>query len=129
MVLSTNKNIIAMTSEEIEENISLEEAHEWILNAKNEAEIADVYAVAENHAWWLAHDIDDYEENSNEHKAMCKQVDDWFLLANRIEEKIFNILESENILRSDVGTRKKIESFMVRNGYFDANGWWVKKEV
>lgn len=119
------KTVVVMGKEPSEE-LSSKEALDIFLAAKNEQDLAEIYALAENKAWWFAHDIDDYEEGSKEHKEQCKLVDDWFSLVQKVEAAIFEILREEGVKIPETGIRYVMQHFMARNGYFDGAGWWIK---
>ena len=121
------KDIIVMGSEPTPK-LSLEDAMNIYLSVKDEQSLAVIYAVVNNKAWWLAHDIDDYEESSKEYFEQCKLVDDWFEIASKIEEDIFEILRGEGVVVPETGIIKVLQPFMDRNGYFYGTGWWIIKE-
>ena len=120
------KDTVVMISEPIPD-ITIDMALEMYNKAKTEQEISDIYALVDNQALWLAHDVDDYEEGTKEYENICKEVDNWFELMYKIETKIAEILKNEGIKIPKKGRRKTIEQFMQRNGYRDGDGWWIKK--
>jgi len=120
------KDTVVMISEPIPD-ITIDMALEMYNKAKTEQEIADIYAMVDNQALWLAHDVDDYEEETKEYENICKEVDNWFELMYKIETKIAEILKNEGIKIPKKGRRKTIEQFMQRNGYRDGDGWWIEK--
>ena len=126
MKIRTHEKTVVVMGEEPSPKLSSKEALELYLAAEDEQGLADIYAAAENKAWWFAHDIDDYEEGTQEYKEQCKLVDDWFSLVKKIEADIFKILRDEGVKNPKTGVRYVLQPFMARNGYFDGAGWWIK---
>ncbi len=120
------KQPVVVMGEEPAPELSYEKALEKYLAIENEKDLADVYAVVENKAWWFAHDIDDYGEETKEYEEQCKLVNDWFSLVSRMQEDIFKILREEDVEIPKIGLRYTIQPFMSRNGYYDGAGWWIK---
>ena len=92
-------------------------------NAETENELADTYAGASNEAWWLEDDT--YDEDCPEStKILCRE---WFDLVSKLEQKLLQIAKRENGQGEFQETPRIIwiTPIMLRNGYRDANGWWL----
>ena len=119
------KGTVIMCSEPFPEK-TIDEMRAIAENAKNESDIADAFAIAENKAWWIEDDMYDFEVGSEEYKKVREVTDAWFSVADQIRNKIFAILKSEGITDPENGGITVLKPFMKRNGYYDGNGWWVK---
>lgn len=95
--------------------------------AETEKEIACLYALAHNQAWWVADDCYDFELNTPEYEHARRITEEWFTAADFLKDKIFGILKSEGIIIPERGYKEVLSPFMERNGYYDGRGWWVRK--
>ena len=116
-----------MMSEPIPD-MSVEDIRNWFAENNDEQGLATAYAVVHNKAWWVEDDVYDYEEGTEEYKKACQITDEWFALMDELVEKIFDILRSEGVDIPETGQIKVLAPFMERYGYFDGNGWWIKKD-
>lgn len=108
-------------------NLTIEKAYQIFNEIKTEEDIANLFAVVENKAWWIEDEIYDFEEGTEEHRKAVERTDMWFSLADKLKEMIFDILKSENIEIPDKGQIVVLEPFMKRNGFRDGQGWWIKE--
>ena len=108
-------------------NLTIEKAYQIFNEIKTEKDIANLFAVVENKAWWIEDEIYDFEEGTEEHRKAVERTDMWFSLADKLKEMIFDILKSENIEIPDKGQIVVLEIFMKRNGFRDGQGWWIKE--
>lgn len=108
-------------------NLTIEKAYQIFNKIKTEEDIANLFAVVENKAWWIEDEIYDFEEGTEEHRKAVERTDMWFSLADKLKEMIFDILKSENIEIPDKGQIVLLEPFMKRNGFRDGQGWWIKE--
>lgn len=100
-----------------------------ILNSLTaEKEIADIYALVHNKAWWMEDDLYDFNETSQQYLELRKTVNLWFALEDRVEEVVFDILDKEGLQRSKDSRKNSLWVFMSRNGYRDGRGWWFPLE-
>ena len=107
--------------------VSIEDARKKYSIIKGENDLSEIYAVVENKAWWYADEIYDYEEGSVEHKRAISIMNEWFELAAEIKNDIFEILRSEDVEIPNTGQITVLRPFMLRNGYYDGDGSWIKK--
>lgn len=91
-----------------------------------EQELADAFAISSNKFWWVEDDVYDYEEGTPEHQAACAITDAWGELMDYYESQIFAILQNEGVKIPETGRISVLEPFMLRNGYIDGTGWWIK---
>ncbi|MBR3770959.1 MAG: hypothetical protein IKL07_01685 [Clostridium sp.] len=120
------KDDISVMCNDPSDGLTIEKTKSIYETIEDDSELAYLYSVVENTAWWYAHDIDDFKEGTEEYLDMCKKTDEWFSLANEIEKKIIDILTAEGKKVSEAGIREIVLPFMARNGYYDANGWWLE---
>ncbi len=106
-------------------NLTLEMAQEMFETIESELDLAVLYTNVENKFWWLEDDIYDYEEGSKEYIELRGTLDSLWTLLQLLKERIFDILRSEGIVVADKGQVKMVEPFMIRNGFKNANGWWI----
>lgn len=109
-------------------NLSTEDVRNWLDENNNEQNLATAYALAHNKAWWVEDDVYDYEEGTEEYKKACQITDEWFSFMDELGERILDILRSEGVEIPETGQIEVLEPFMKRYGYFDGNGWWIKKK-
>ena len=72
-------------------------AEKAIEEIKTELELATLFAVVENKTWWIEDEEYDYDEGTVEHKQAREKTDLWFTLADKLRNKIFDILRAEGI--------------------------------
>lgn len=92
-----------------------------------ESELAALFAVVENKAWWIEDEEYDFDEGTEEWKSARERTELWFSFADRLRDDIFAILQTEGI---EIPSEKQIlvlEPFMNRNGIEHRQGWWIKK--
>ncbi len=119
-----NENVFVMAKEPAPD-LTIKEAEKALSKIKNEKELAMLFAIAENKAWWIEDEIYDYKEGTEEYRLAVEKTDLWFLLADRLRYKIFAILIKEGVQIPIIGQKAILEPFMNRNGYKDNQGWWV----
>lgn len=108
-------------------DISLSDIQNRIELIECEKDLAILFAIAENKAWWVEDEIYDYEEGSDDYRKACEITDAWFELADKLKVLIFEILKLEGVSIPKTGQIEVLTPFMERNGFEDRNGWWVKK--
>lgn len=124
--LILSKDTFVMCSEP-SPDLTIEKANETFREIKSEAELASLFAIVENKAWWIEDEQYDFGEGTEEYKKAAERTRAWFSLADTLKGKIFEILKSENI---EIPTKNQmivLEPFMKRNGFQDAQGWWIKE--
>lgn len=95
----------------------------------SERTLAEAYAGASNQMGWLMHDLD--EEDCPEDTV--QRYHDWKSLEEELRDRIFEILKNENstelgrLASEGKGYYYMVKPFMVRNGYKDSSGWWIKE--
>ena len=122
------QNEIVVMAEEPLPQITPEEIREYFAIKQAEQDLADAFAISSNKFFWVADNEYDYEEGTSEHKRAREITDAWCALMDEYEEKIFEILTGEGITIPSRAQIKVLIPFMARNGYRDANGWWIKAE-
>ena len=125
MMKVKSSDIVVMAEEPIPERTP-EEIRDYFASKKNEQDLADAFAITSNEFFWVADNIYDYEEGTPEHKTACEIADGWGALMDEYEERIFEILTSEGVTIPASAQIRVLIPFMARNGYRDANGWWIK---
>lgn len=108
-------------------DMSPTEVRTYFSDKHSEKDLADAYAITQNKFWWIEDKEYDYEDGTPEYKAACAISDEWCELMKEYESKIFEILRSEGITIPEIGSIAVLAPFMERHGYFDGNGWWIKK--
>ena len=88
--------------------------------------MADAFAISSNKFWWVEDDVYDYEVDTPEHQTACAITDAWGELMDYYKSKIFSILQVEGVVIPETGQNAVLKPFMLRNGYIDGNGWWIK---
>ena len=91
---SVYEKIFVMGSEPSPE-LTADIAEKAITEVKTESELADLFAVIENKAWWIEDEEYDYDEGTVEYNQARKKKDLWFSLADKLRDKIFAILRAE----------------------------------
>ena len=121
-IMKETEKYVAIITEPLP-NITPEQWLERHNNAETEKELADAYAGASNEAWWL--DDETYDTDcADSIKILCKE---WFHLVDRLIKKLLQIAKRENSQGEFQQTpiRKWLTPIMLRNGYRDADGWWI----
>lgn len=124
---SRNEKTFVMASEPLPD-MSPEDLREWYSHNQSEQGLAVAYAAAHNKAWWVEDNEYDFEEGSPEHAEACAITDAWFTLMEEFESRIFSILRSEGVVIPEKGRIVVLCPFMERNGFFDGQGWWIRKK-
>lgn len=122
-----DKDIIVMGSEPTPDMI-LEMAEIAAKECVTESELASLFAIAENKAWWIEDEEYDFAEGTVEHIQAVEKTELWFALADKLRKRIFCILQSEGVEIPSKGQIAVLEPFMKRNGYKNGQGWWVKND-
>lgn len=121
-----DKNIIVMSSEPYLD-VTLEMVETAAKECETELELATLFAIVENKAWWIEDEEYDFAEGTEEHRQAVEKTELWFALADKLRKRIFCILQSEGAEIPSTGQITVLEPFMKRNGYKNGQGWWVKK--
>lgn len=120
-----DKDTFVMGSEPSPE-LTAEMVLKAISEIKTESELASLFAVVENKAWWIEDEEYDYDEGTVEYKQAKEKTDLWFSLVDELHNRIFAILQSEGVEIPSTGQIAVLEPFMKRNGYKNGQGWWIK---
>lgn len=129
MNLYADKEIFVMASEPLV-GYSAEDFKKLCNGTLSEVELAVLYAGAFNKAGWLMHDLDDEDADINTEREYKK----WSTIEEELRCRIIAILERENPekirsqLSSGQGYYYIVKPFMLRNGFVDGNGWWIKND-
>lgn len=108
-------------------DLTIEKASEMFDEIETERELATLFAVVENKAWWIEDEEYDFNEGTEEYKKAVERTNMWFSLTDKLRDEIFKILKSEGIKIPDKGQIVVLEPFMKRNGFKDGQGWWIKE--
>lgn len=108
-------------------DVTLQQAKEMVEIINNERELAQVYAIVHNKAWWIEDSIYDFDEGTKEYEAAEENVKQWFDLTDYLTKTIFQILKSEGTEIPKTRQIIPLTIFMERNGYLDGQGWWLSK--
>ena len=106
---------------------SVGEIRNWLKENTNTKSLAVAFALADDKSSAVSFDVDDYEEGTEEYKKACQIEQEWFSLEEELKERIFDILRSEGVEIPETEQIEVLEPFMKRYGYFDGNGWWIRK--
>lgn len=109
-------------------NLTAEIVAKAISEIVAESELATLFAVVENKAWWIEDEEYDYEVGTLEYKQAKEKTDLWFSLADELRSRIFDILRTEGVEIPEKGQIVVLEPFMKRNGFMDGRGWWIKTD-
>ena len=120
-----NKDIVVMCGDP-SPNLSYEYAAELSNKIQTEGELADLFAATDNKARWICDGEYDFEEGTEEYAAARENTDRWFAIADELKERIFKILKEEGIEIPQKGQIIVLEPFMLRNGFVDGCGWWIR---
>ena len=91
-----------------------------------ESELAALFAEVDTKAWEIACEVSDFDEGAEECERATADLKVWFALADKLRNKIFEILRAEGVEIPDTNQITVLEPFMKRNGFYDANGWWTE---
>lgn len=103
-------------------NLTAEIVAKAISEIVTESELATLFAVVENKAWWIEDEEYDYEVGTLEYKQAKEKTDLWFSLADELRSRIFDILRTEGVEIPEKGQIVVLEPFMKRNGFMDGRG-------
>ena len=123
-----DKGIFIM-GQEPNPNLTIEKANQLFAEIKTEKDIAELFALVENKAWWIEDEVYDFDEGTEEYKKAVEKTDIWFALADKLKDLIFSILKSEGVQIPSKGQIVVLEPFMKRNGFINGNGWWIKNNL
>lgn len=107
-------------------NLATESIEQAIGKIETESELATLFAAVENKMWWIEDETYDFNEETEEYKKIKQKIDLWFALADKLRNRIFDILRTEGIEIPDTKQISVLEPFMKRNGFKDGQGWWIK---
>lgn len=119
------KDITVMYSDP-ESELTIEMADKAIAEIKTELELATMFAVVENKAWWIADEEYDFDEDTAEYRQAKEKREAWFSLAGKLRSRIFDILRAEGIEIPESGQIAVLSLFMNKYGIENAQGWWIK---
>lgn len=105
--------------------LSIDGAKQAIKRISDETDLASLFASVDNKAWWIEDELYDYEEGTVEHAQIKETVDNWFSLSDTLRKMIFDVLRCEGVLIPKTKQIDVLEPFMRRNGYRNAQGWWL----
>ena len=108
-------------------DLTIEKANEIFDKIETEKDIADLFAIVDNKAWWIEDEEYDFEEGTEEHREAVERTGMWFALSDKLRNMIFDILKHEGVEIPDKGQIVVLEPFMKRNGFRDGQGWWIKE--
>ena len=122
-----DKTIFVMGSEPSPE-LTVDMVEKAISDIRTESELASLFAIVENKACWIEDEEYDFAEGTVEHRQAVEKTELWFALADKLRQRVFCILQSEGVKIPGTGQIAVLEPFMKRNGYKNAQGWWVKND-
>lgn len=123
-----DENVFVMCEDYLP-NLSVQDIKRILYVIKTEAELASLFSVVDNKAWWIADELYDFSEGTDEYKKAMQETKGWFCLAEELKKRIVDILKDEGIEIMKKGQRAAIEFFMERNGFKDGSGWWIRNSV
>ncbi len=108
-------------------DLTIEKVKEIFDEISTETELADLFAVVHNKAWWIEDEMYDFDEGTEEYIKAVERTNMWFSLADKLKDEIFCILKTEGVEIPAKGQIVVLEPFMKRNGFRDGQGWWIKE--
>ncbi len=108
---------------------TVEQMRQMAAEDDSEETLAAVYAYVSNKTIWIYYKHDEEEEWPPEVEQEC---DVWEQLEEELRARIFQILKNENEVEYERTVNEKrgyhniIKPFMLRNGFRDGRGWWVR---
>lgn len=90
--------------------------------------LAACYAAVHNQTGWLAHNIDDDDNDEETNNRIITEFNEWWNLEKELVAEVEQRLGNTCRKKQNVGYRFIVKPFMERNGYRDGAGWWVKRE-
>ena len=91
-------------------------------------QLARLYAAVDNKYSWLASDMDELAEGSDEYIKVSAVVDAWKKLAHELKDRVMTNAEEEGLLgalKENQGYIWRIIPFMEKYGIRNGRGWWV----
>lgn len=95
---------------------------------RSDKTLAACLAAVHNQTGWLAHDIDDDDNDVETNNRLMAEYNMWWSLEEELVAEVERRLGNEHNQNQDVGYHFIVKPFMERNGYRDGAGWWVKRE-
>ena len=124
--MTINKDIAVMVSEP-GADLTIEMAKELYEEIKDEQELANLYSIVCNKAWWMADNEFDYEEGTEQYIEARRITEQWFALEEKLKESIWEVLRNEGVRIPKKRQIIVLEPFMQRYGFQNASGWWIQK--
>lgn len=90
--------------------------------------LAACFAAVHNQAGWLAHDIDDDDNDEEANNRIIAKFNEWWSLEEELVAEVERRLGNDPDQNQDIGYHFIVKPFMELNGYRDGAGWWVKRE-
>lgn len=107
-----------------------EDIKKMLVDDDSDKVLATCLAAVSNQTGWVAHDIDDEDNDEETNNQIIAEFNEWWNLEKELVAEVERRLEQENtnIKIQDIGYHFIVKPFMERNGYRDGAGWWVKRE-
>lgn len=99
-----------------------------LVDDQSDITLAACFAAVHNQTGWLAHDIDDGDNDKETNNRIITEFNEWWSLEKKLVAEIEQRLGNTCHKKQDVGYHFIVKPFMERNGYRDGAGWWVKRE-
>ncbi len=118
----------AILPSELLTSFTIEQLRAYLETDNSEKALADTYALVDRKVGWLMHELD-YDTFTPETRLLFKE---WSALENELRARIVDILKNEDIesyerrVAENKGCNHVITPFMLRNGFRDGRGWWIK---
>lgn len=106
---------------------TIDDLQEWYRCHPGESGLAEAFAAASNKFFWVADTEYDFEEGTPEQKEASERIALWGKTMDRLKEEIFEILKREGVEIPETGQITVLSPFMERNGFYDGDGWWIRK--
>ncbi len=102
----------------------------WYYAHKNEERLAKAFAMTSNKFWWNENAEYEYEGESVQYKKDHNADCSWLTVMQKLDDEITTIMIRHGIAHTK-GERKQeyLITFMERNGFHNANGWWIQNTV
>ena len=122
------ENSVVFSEEPIPE-MTIQQMEQIIASIRSVNELVDTYVLVHNKFWFIEDDLYDFEEGTKEYESKCAEIDAWRSLMSDLGNRVMHAAVEEGLLveQTGCGTVKQLEMFMYKYGYFNGNGWWIKK--
>ena len=91
-------------------------------------ELIDEYAAVHNKFWFMENNINNYEENTEECRRVCRECGEWAEIMNTLFHRVMEEGDKEGFLydfQPEKRYIKQLTRIMGMFGFGDVSGWWL----